>query len=73
MKTCVTLLLLAGTGIAVASDPKPVTVNKPNLIVILSDDLGYGDLGCYGQKKIQTPHLDRMAAEGMRFNQAYAG
>lgn len=46
---------------------------KPNLIFILADDLGYGDLGCYGQKLIQTPHLDRMAAEGMRFAQFYAG
>ena len=46
---------------------------KPNLIFILADDLGYGDLGCYGQKLIQTPHLDRMAAEGMRFTQFYAG
>jgi len=46
---------------------------KPNIIFILADDLGYGDLGCYGQKQIQTPHLDRMAAEGTRFTQFYAG
>jgi len=46
---------------------------KPNIIFILADDLGYGDLGCYGQQQIQTPHLDRMAAEGMRFTQFYAG
>lgn len=46
---------------------------KPNIIFILCDDMGYGDLGCYGQKYIQTPHLDRMAQEGMRFTQAYAG
>jgi arylsulfatase A-like enzyme len=46
---------------------------RPNMIFILADDLGYGDLGCYGQKRIQTPNLDRMAAEGMRFTQFYAG
>ncbi len=46
---------------------------KPNLIWIMADDLGYGELGCYGQKVIQTPHLDRMAREGMRFTQFYAG
>ena len=46
---------------------------KPNIIFILCDDMGYGDLGCYGQKYIQTPNLDRMAREGMLFTQAYAG
>ena len=46
---------------------------KPNLIFILSDDTGMGDLGCYGQKLIQTPNLDRMAAEGTRYLQAYSG
>src|SRR6516162_7761049 len=46
---------------------------KPNIVVILADDLGYGDLGCYGQKKIRTPNLDRLAADGVRFTQAYAG
>jgi uncharacterized sulfatase len=46
---------------------------KPNVVFVLADDLGYGDLGCYGQKVIQTPNLDRMAAEGMRFTDFYAG
>ena len=46
---------------------------KPNLIWIMADDLGYADLGCYGQKVITTPNLDRMAAEGMRFTHFYAG
>jgi len=45
----------------------------PNLILIVADDLGYGDLGSYGQTNIHTPHLDRLAAEGMRFTQFYAG
>src|SRR6185295_7768494 len=47
--------------------------SRPNIIFILADDLGYGDLGCYGQKKIKTPNLDRLAEEGMRFTQCYAG
>lgn len=46
---------------------------KPNIIYIMADDLGYGDLGCYGQTKIKTPEIDRMAAQGMRFTQHYAG
>ena len=50
--------------------PKP---EKPNIIFILADDLGYGNLGCYGQQQIQTPRLDQMAAEGLRFTQHYAG
>ena len=46
---------------------------SPNIVLILADDLGYGDLGCFGQKKLATPRLDGMAAEGMRFTQFYAG
>ncbi len=46
---------------------------KPNIIYILADDLGHGDLGCFGQRKIKTPNLDKMAAEGMKFTQHYAG
>ena len=46
---------------------------RPNVVFILADDLGYGDLGSYGQRKIQTPHLDQLAAEGLRFTQVYAG
>jgi arylsulfatase A-like enzyme len=46
---------------------------KPNLIFIQADDLGYGELGCYGQKKFRTPNIDRMAAEGTRYTQYYAG
>jgi arylsulfatase A len=47
--------------------------DRPNIVFILADDLAQGDLGCYGQTLIQTPHLDRMAAEGTRFTQAYCG
>lgn len=46
---------------------------RPSIVVIMADDLGYGDLQCYGQQLIATPHIDRLAAEGMRFTQAYAG
>ena len=47
--------------------------SRPNIIFIMCDDMGYGDLGCYGQQRIETPNLDRMASQGMRFTQAYAG
>ena len=60
------LLLTLLTSFAFATD-------KPNIIFILADDLGYGDLGCYGQKRIKTPNIDKLAEEGMRFTQAYAG
>ncbi|MBM3726589.1 MAG: arylsulfatase [Acidobacteria bacterium] len=46
---------------------------RPNIVLILADDLGYGDLGCYGQKVITTPRIDQLASEGLRFTQAYAG
>ena len=46
--------------------PRAVSPSNPNVIVILADDLGYGDLGCYGSTTIATPNLDRMAREGLR-------
>ena len=54
-----------------ASEPKPS--HKPNLIIILADDLGYGDLGCFGSKLVKTPVLDKMATEGMTFTDFYSG
>ncbi len=65
-------------GLLVASIPGTNPPHRtfdgpPNIVFILADDLGYGDLGCYGQREIRTPNLDRMAAEGLRFTQFYAG
>ena len=51
----------------------PQAPARPNVVLIVADDLGYGELGCYGQEKIATPNLDRLAAEGLRFTQFYAG
>ncbi|GIS58395.1 MAG: hypothetical protein CM1200mP2_06200 [Planctomycetaceae bacterium] len=62
------VLLVLGLSVPASGDQ-----DHPNIIFIMADDLGYGDLGCYGQKRIRTPHLDRMAAEGMKFTQFYAG
>lgn len=59
------LVLLAAVHSALA--------RKPNVVLIVADDLGYGDLGCYGQERIKTPNIDRLAREGMRFTQFYAG
>ena len=69
---------LIAAGLASVALPRfassaPARQRKPNIIFILADDLGYGDLGCYGQKRIKTPNLDQMAREGMRFTQHYAG
>ncbi len=50
-----------------------VSADRPNIVWIMADDLGYGDLGCYGQKVISTPNIDRMASEGLRFTHYYAG
>jgi len=52
---------------------QPLQAEPPNIVFLLADDLGYGDLGSYGQERIATPHLDSLAGEGMRFTQAYAG
>ena len=59
---------MAGSAAAVAA-----RAGKPNILFILADDLGYGDLGCYGQKLIATPNIDKLASEGMRFTQFYCG
>lgn len=71
--------VVALSGLAAAScssgeeKDKQESPQLPNIIFIMADDLGYNDLGCYGQKLIQTPNIDNLAAEGMRFTQCYAG
>lgn len=72
-----TTVLLSSLHVAlVAADDdrqRDRRTSRPNFIFIMADDLGYGDLGCYGQKLIQTPNIDRMAQEGTRFTHCYAG
>ncbi len=72
------LFAIAGVGaalvaVATISAGPARQVRSPNIVLIVADDLGYGELGSYGQQKIRTPRLDRMAAEGMRFTQHYSG
>jgi arylsulfatase A-like enzyme len=64
----VTVAITPSSMATLAADSRP-----PNVIFIIADDLGYGELGSYGQQRIHTPHLDQMAAEGMRFTQMYSG
>lgn len=64
-------LVLAGSLLAFAP-AAAAAASPPNFVIIMADDLGYGDLGCYGHPSIRTPHLDRMAAEGLRFTDFYA-
>ncbi len=80
MKSNLTYLFLFAFAVLIAScssnqaDKKESSsIQKPNIIYILADDLGYGDLSCYGQKNFQTPNLDQLAKEGMMFTQHYSG
>jgi len=70
MKTRSLILVAIALVIFAAAAPAQ---RRPNIIFIQADDLGYGDLSCYGQLKFKTPNIDRLAAEGMRFTQYYAG
>ncbi len=73
MKTNTSALVRLLVGLSLFFISSTIAARRPNIVFILADDLGYGDLGCYGQKLIQTPRLDQMAREGMRFRQFYAG
>ena len=73
-------LILATAAVAaaafIAAEPAPQRVastSRPNIVFVLADDLGYGELGSYGQRRIRTPRLDRLASEGIRFTQFYSG
>lgn len=73
-RLCTVLLGCLFASVAPATaDEAPRPERPPNIVLILADDLGRGHVGCYGQKKIATPHIDRLAAEGMRFTQFYSG
>lgn len=66
----------SGAGAAaltLAGSPACRSARKPNIVLILADDLGWAQLGCFGETRIRTPHIDRLAAEGTRFTQAYSG
>lgn len=69
------LLLSGGAALALAScgTPKPSAPKTPNIVFILADDLGWGDLSCYGQQRFTTPHIDALARSGIRFTQCYSG
>ena len=63
-------LLILACALALAGDL--FAAAKPNILVILADDIGYGDIGCYGATRVKTPHLDRLAAQGLRFTDGHA-
>ena len=73
-RTCLPGLAALSVLSACQGAPKTAVEHKqPNIIYILADDLGYGDLSCYGQQKFETPHIDRLATEGIRMTNHYAG
>ena len=65
--------LLVQQGQAANDEERQATPERPNIVFILADDMGYGDLACYGNRYIQTPNIDRLARTGTTFSQAYAG
>ncbi|HJN13035.1 MAG TPA: sulfatase [Pirellulaceae bacterium] len=66
----VSILVVSGAPSAIAQEAS--SAERPNIVVVFTDDQGYGDLGCYGSPNIETPHIDRLAAEGVRFTSFYA-
>lgn len=72
-RLAVALWLTCLLGPGLSAQQSATNQTRPNIVILLADDLGWGDLSCYGQKKFSTPNVDRLASEGMRFTQAYAG
>lgn len=68
----VLIFIIAG-GFSSSTAQKKLPAKKPNIILIFADDLGFGDIGCYGQQKIETPNIDQLAKAGLRFTQFYSG
>jgi len=73
IKMFIVSLLIASFHVAYSGNQKAQKSNLPNIVYILADDLGIGDLGCYGQKEIKTPNIDKLAAQGMLFTDHYSG
>src|SRR5210317_1820345 len=73
MRTTILIFLLYGMATSCSLETTKSTKQKPNIIYILADDLGYGELGCFGQEKIETPQIDALAETGIRFTQHYSG
>ncbi len=71
MKSIVTVAMAGAALLAVAASTAPAAARTPNVIVILADDLGYGDTGVYGSRHVKTPNIDALAADGVRFTQGY--
>src|SRR5687768_3058566 len=67
-----TFLLGAGILLSAADFCPSLAAERPNFVIFLADDLGWGDLACYGNKVIQTPNLDRFASQGLRLTQCYS-
>lgn len=66
-------MLLAGVALATGACAEEKPARTPNVVFILADDLGWGDLSCYGQKNFETPNIDALARGGVRFTQCYSG
>lgn len=73
LRAILALGILLAVGRPCSADDALRLPERPNLVFILADDLGYADLSCYGQSKFETPNIDNLAANGLRFTQAYAG